>query len=213
MIIFILVAIGVFLWLKEKRLQYESHAVKEEERHNIVRPLSNSEIENQYFNMKTDIYLKKKYPTMISWEWSKGAMSALHYARPSNGINVLHRDGSTEHVLVKTKEIWTGYQTSVPNGENDVKPTESLQKDSVTPTAADDTSVTNYLVEQAAKIEETVKAAMEKGCGFFTKFEVDKTLATEEFMKNLAQEIEKNTEYEVSFKDNVLEINFQNAVM
>lgn len=210
-IIMILLVIGLFLWLKEKNVRHEGRAVQEEEKHNIVRPLSNAEIENQYFNMRTDIYLKKNFPTMISWEWEKGSRDCLHYCSPSNGVNLVHKDGTKQFVLLWTDKIW-GVENASQNKGDDSKKGETTPEP--TPKKEDATEkVTEYLKENASKIDATVKSAMEKGCGFIVNFEVSKKIATEEFMKNLVQELERNTEYEVSFKDNVLEINFQNAMM
>lgn len=210
-IFLIFLAIGIFLKLQENQKKKESRVVTEEERNNFTKKLSNADIENQYFNMRAEILLKSRFPDMINWEWEKGGNETLHYLKTDNGVTITKMNGVQQFVLVSTKDVW-GIDVLESPDKSETLSDETQDNDSKETTASEKNPVSDYLKEKGGKIEETVKAAIEAGGGFFAYFTVDEKLATEDFMQKLAQELERNTDYDVTFKENVLEIGFQNCL-
>ena len=72
-------------------------------------------------------------------------------------------------------------------------------------------SPAEFMEKYAEEIEKTVKKAIKEGMGFFAYYEVKESVDSA-FMEELIEELEEMFGYDVSFKENVLEIGFQNAM-
>jgi len=205
----IFLVIGIFLKLQDKSKQKDSRIITEEEKNNTVKKLSNCDIENNYFNMMVGIYLKKKFPDIITWEWEHGGEETLHYLFATNGVLITKLNGVQQYVFVITKEVWGTKAKKTVIKDSPVSQS-SLQKKEEKNNSI--SLVIDYLKEHGTKIEEAVKTAMDTGAGFYAHYLVEKNLATDEFMTILSQELEKNTNYDVSFQENMLEICFQDLI-
>jgi len=196
LLILIICFAGVFylrkLFIAER---HEATIVEETENNNIVTERSRYDVINDYFLLLVDDYLKKSFPDMETWEFKYGNNMTLKIYVNLHEIYVRKKDGSTITTSICTNDIWQMYG-GVPSEE---KKTDKK------------ISPAEFMEKYAEEIEKTVKKAIKEGMGFFAYYEVKESVDSA-FMEVLVDELEEMFGYDVSFKENVLEIGFQNAM-
>lgn len=196
LIILLVCFTGVFylrkLFVAQK---HEAIIVEETENNNIVSERSRYDVINDYFLLLVDDYLKKSYPDMETWEFKYGNNQTMKIYVNLHEIYVRKKDGSTITTSICTNDIWKmygGFPSEEKKTDKKFTPAEFMEK-------------------YAEEIEITVKKAIKEGMGFFAYYDVKEPVDSE-FMERIVEELEEMFGYDVSFKENVLEIGFQNAM-
>lgn len=193
-----------YLCIQDFRKTKQRRVVKEEENNNLfVRPKSNVEIKNDYFNSLVSNYLKKKYPTMLSWEYTK-TKNCLQYMLQTNETVIFLKNGEKHVEDICTFSIWD----SSPHKQAADETRENLEEENIENEFK--SASTEWLVTNGHLIEKAVADAKKEGNGFFAFLSIAD--ATQEFMEELAKTIESNTSYDVTFNEQTLEIGFQNCL-
>ena len=203
-LIIIFVAVN-FIRKKLKATKNDKRAIVEQEKH-MVLPKTKQEITNDYFLLCMDNYLKKHYEDLVSWEFLAGG--PLYFCNLINKVRVDFINQKTKVISVRTDDVWNKDVPKEDTPENNPDEVNNDEKTVINSTV----DVTEYLIKKGDEIQNVITNAMNSGNGFFAYYEVDKELAMPEFMQQLKEKLEENGGYDVSFKENVLEIGFQNLI-
>ena len=155
--------------------------------------------------MRLDEYIKRTYGEISSWEFVCGG-SGIKYTTHIHDIRILFPNGKEKRVHIHNDDIW-GQRKPYEEPKEPIK--EEPKPVSTVPVTE---LITEFLLKHSAEIYQTIEDAMTKGEGFFAYYTVKEKDLSDSFMKDVAKRLEENTGYDVSYKNNVLEIGFQNMM-
>ncbi len=199
--------IATILVLIDSGKKTETRQVKEDE-NNTVSARSKYDITNDYFLLRLNMFLKNNYPFLLSWEFVSTNPFALHYMETGFEVRLFFKNGITCKEHIETKKVWGN--VNEPTKTAPEKTAGAPTNNSSNSPQKKTTPVEEFLVKHASSITAEIDKVKEEGAGFFAYYEVDASLADEEFMKKLCTTLSENTGYEVSYEGNTLEIGFQN---
>lgn len=210
-----LIAIVIVVLVSSQKRQVSS-IITENENNTLyyARPKSPSEIEEEFFQMKVDYFLKKKYPILLSWAFEEN--HPCHALKPFNRIHLIFKDGIEKGINLCTKDVFEGKSepAKIVLGKKETETKEKNKtkgeenRNSPKPEQENIPTVTpeqQWIIDNAVAIENDINALIKCGCGTVAYYEVKENVDIEKIVKILNE----TTVYTVSHKDKSLVLEFE----
>lgn len=158
------------------------------------------DISNLYFNMRMDVYLRAKYPTLLRWQYQR--IEECPCRQISLDVQIFFPDKPTRYENIRVQEVWNDSYNRI-QGEASTEP---QQPEGDEDTKKELSPEQQWIATHLPKILNQITDTKAKSKQVFILYPADGDVA---FQNTICRLLTERLAYDISLKGNYFLINFQ----